>query len=337
MSVPTHESRPYHHKANGRFRNPKGSEPQRMGLGVFLKFAREMFRQRSRTIEVPEGHALPWEEVQAGLSNHEGRDSLTWLGHASFLLRYEGKTVLVDPYLSEYASPVPGFGPKRFVPSAIPVAQLPPIDVILQTHNHYDHLDKVTLKAIPNKENIQVVTALGVGRHFRKWGYSNIEELDWYDAFSWNDLTFTALPAVHFSRRGLTDTNKDLWVGFAIESPRQRIFLSGDSAYHEAVFHEVRERVGPFDLSIVGIGAYEPQAIMKPVHANPEEGLLIAQDIGSKTVMAMHWGTIVLSIEPPFEPPERFRVAAEKAGYAEEDVWVLAIGETRGLPLASTD
>lgn len=329
-------AKPAHHTPGGRFRNPEGSLRQSLSPKEIFPFMLKMLSSRFRELVIPDGHVLSHEEVQAGWERHAGGDSMTWLGHAAFLFRFADTTILVDPYLSDYASPVPFMGPKRFVPPAIPVDKLPPIDIILQTHNHYDHLDKATLKAIPNKSGIQVITALGVGRHFRKWGYSNVEELDWFGSYSWGELKFTALPAVHFSRRGLFDTNRDLWAGFAIESPRQRIYFSGDTAHHESVFHEIGDRVGPFDLAIVGIGAYEPQSIMKPVHANPEEGVQIALDAKAKRVMGMHWGTIVLSAEEPFEPPKRFLKSAEKAGFAEDQRWILGIGETRSFPVNHT-
>lgn len=320
--------KPPHH-VRGGFLNPTGSPQRNATFWEFLAFALAL--RRMGEPEIPPGHVLPPADVAAGWTRHGNAESVMWLGHAAFLMRIGGKTVLTDPYLSDYASPVPPFGPKRYVKPALDVASLPPIDVLLVSHNHYDHLDDPVIRALPGKERMQVVAPLKLGDFFRKRGYANVTELDWHESVDLGGVKVTAAPAVHFSARGLFDQYKTLWVGYAVESATRRVYFGGDSAYGP-VFKDTGERLGPFDLAMIGIGAYEPRKIMKATHASPEEAIQIAQDLRARAVMGMHWGTILLTTEPPFEPPARFRAAAAEAGYAEDDAWILAVGETRAIP-----
>lgn len=324
------QSRPYHHLPNGRFRNPPGSPRRVTTFWDMVRFMWRHWRHRRPLVEVPPGHALPPEEVRRQLDQHQGRDSLTWLGHASFLIRIAGKTVLTDPYLGETAGPT-GFGPKRYVPSALAVDALPPIDVLLVSHNHYDHLDRPTLQRLARKSEVEAVVPLKLGDFFRRLGYARVHELDWYEERRFDGLLIQALPAVHFSRRKPFDRNRTLWCGFAIEGGGHKLYFSGDTAHGE-VFREIGAAARRFDLAIVGIGAYLPRRIMQASHTTPEEALTLARDIGAERVLGMHWGTVVLTDEDPFEPPERFRLAAEAAGLWPDRAWLMAIGETRALP-----
>lgn len=295
-----------------------------------VRFMWRHWRHREARVTVPPDHALSPDEVRWQLEQHRGRDSLTWLGHASFLIRIAGKTVLTDPYLGKTAGPT-GFGPKRFVPPALTVGELPPIDVLLLSHNHYDHLDLPTLRRLPGKAEVEVLVPLKLGAFFRRLGFSRVHELDWYEERHFAALRIQALPAVHFSRRRPFDRNCTLWCGFALEGDGHRLYFSGDTA-HGDVFREIGAAAGRFDLAIVGIGAYLPRRIMQASHTTPEEALALARDIGADRVLGMHWGTVALTDEDPFEPPERFRRAAEAAGLGPERAWLMAIGETRALP-----
>ena len=326
---------PWHHLPDGRFRNPPGSPNRTAGLKDMLPFMERMFRQSFRDIDVPDHHVLPRPQALASLDRarsreHEDRGVVTWLGHASFLLRIGGKTILTDPYLTSYAGPV-GFGPKRYVPSGIAIRDLPEIDILAISHNHYDHLDETAIHRLPGKETMTVVAPLGLGDFFRERGFRYVVDMDWYQSLTVNDLTVKALPCIHWSRRSGLDTNRSLWAAFSFEGPEGRVFFGGDTAYGP-VFEEIGAREGPFDLALIGIGAYEPRAIMKASHANPEEAVQIGIDIGARTLVGMHWGTVVLTEEPPFEPPERFLRAGRERGFADDDVWIMRIGETRFLP-----
>jgi len=321
---------PYHHLADGRFRNPPGSPPRDASSGDFMRFFWGRMGDRG-PVEVPEGHVAEADAVAQSFAA-AGNPSVTWLGHAAFLIRIGGKTVLTDPFLGEIAGPG-GFGPRRFVPPALAVDALPPIDVMVVSHNHYDHLDAWTIDRLPGKDRITVVVPLRLGDFFRRRGYIDVVELDWEQSHRIDGVEVTALPAVHFSRRSFADTNRTLWASFAIAAADARIWFSGDTAYGE-VFREIGPRFGPFDLALVGIGAYEPRVIMKASHATPEEAVQMARDIGAKRALGMHWGTIKLTSEDPFEAPDRFRKAAESAGYAPDDAWILQIGESRSVPAA---
>lgn len=254
-------------------------------------------------------------------------NEVAWLGHACFALRMAGKLVLTDPFLGRTAGPL-GFGPKRFLPPAVSASELPRLDLIVISHNHYDHIDAAALRAYRWRGETPLVCPLGVGKLLRRLGYSIVTELDWWQESTLGDLTVTALPAVHFSGRGLFDRNRTLWASLAIGSPERKVWFGGDTGYG-AVFREIGERAGPFDLALVGIGAYEPRIVMEASHATPEEAIAIARDIRARAAVGMHWGSIMLTPEDPFEAPERFRQAAQDQQYGETNAWIMQVGEVR--------
>ena len=174
------------------------------------------------------------------------------------------------------------------------------------------------------------LTAVAVGKFFTKRGYTKVKELDWHDDWVDGDLKITALPAIHFSGRSIFDHNKTLWAGYSISSKENNVFFSGDTGYSD-VFKEIGEKYGPFDHALIAIGAYQPARLMHSVHITPEQAIQVAKDIRAKTIVGMHWGTVQLSDDPPFEPPGRFLEAGTQAGYAKDDLWLLKIGETRRL------
>jgi L-ascorbate metabolism protein UlaG (beta-lactamase superfamily) len=313
---------------DGRFRNPPGSPARNSSTKTRWAFYWERLTDRERP-SPPPGLLHPRERVLAEAAK-AANPSLTWLGHAAFLIRLGGKTILTDPFLGQRAGPA-GFGPRRFLPPAMTVADLPPIDLLLVSHNHYDHLDADTVAALPGKERMTVVVPLGLAEFFHRRGYAKVHELDWHQGISDGAAEVTVLPAVHFSRRGLRDLNRTLWASFAIRAPEAHIWFSGDTAAG-AVFRELGRDYGPFDLAIVGIGAYEPRAIMRASHATPEEAITIARDLRAAQALGMHWGSIKLTPEDPFEAPDRFKAAAVAQGYGAERAWIMAVGETRELP-----
>jgi len=318
--------RPYHHTGNG-FRNPPGSPESGGDFGDWAGFLWRNTRRGGDT-NLPSDHVLPVHEVRAGLDAVSG-DRLTWLGHASFLLRLGGKVIVTDPFLSDHASPVPPLGPKRFTPPALRANELPPIDVLLLTHNHYDHMDLPSLDALPLASNALAVVPLGLKRYVENRGFAEIAELDWHGEVRLGNLTITSLPAIHMSKRSFFDRNQTLWTSYALRSADRHIYVAGDTAYGP-VFKSMKPPNG-FDLGLVPIGAYEPRLLMKGVHTTPEEAVAIGKDLAIKRLVAKHWGTIQLTDEPLFEPPGRFQAAAIKEGYAEEDAWVMKIGETRAI------
>ena len=326
----TAPGRPWHHTDDG-FRNPPGSPTRAGDFGDWASF---FYRGLSRreAVPLPDGHVLPEAEVLAGLRTNggSGGDSVTWLGHAAFLIRIAGRTILTDPFLSEHASPLPPLGPRRFAPPGLTAARLPQIDLLLLSHNHYDHLDLPTIEALPDKAEIEVIAPLGLGRYFTAHGYHRVRELDWGDEVDLGPLAVRALPAIHFSRRTLLDRNRTLWTGYVLEGAGRRLYFAGDTAYGP-VFREIGPEAGPIDLALLPIGAYAPRELMRASHATPEEAVEIARELGAQRLVAMHWGTIQLADESPFEPPERFRPAAHAAGYGDDEAWVMRIGETRAI------
>lgn len=324
--------KPWHHLPDGTFRNPKGCASRGQGrMRHSGPFFLEMLKMGARKVEVPEGHVVPRAQAVRDLaaSTEKGEDFLTWLGHASFLIRIGGLNVLTDPYLTTYAGPA-GLGPRRFVKSGVPISALPPIDVLAISHNHYDHLDERALARLPGKAHMTVVVPLRLGSFFRERGFPNVIELDWHERHEMRGVSITALPVVHWSRRTGFDTNRTLWAGFALKSASHHLFFGGDSGYGP-IFREIGEAYGPFDTALLGIGAYEPRIMMKASHATPEEAVQMGLDLKARRVVGMHWGTVLLTVEPPFEPPERFLKAADEMGYQREDSWIMRIGETRPL------
>jgi L-ascorbate metabolism protein UlaG (beta-lactamase superfamily) len=319
--------RPHHHTAKG-FRNPPGSPPHGHTRREYWSFIWRRILTRQAAPDIPDDHALDLESVLQGVAAADGRDSVTWLGHAAFLVRLDGRSILLDPYLGEFAGPL-SRGPRRFVPSALAVEQLPPIDLILVSHNHYDHLCEPTIRALALHAPV-VMVPLGLGRFFRRRGFGDVRELDWEQSSRASELTVTALPAIHWSKRTPFDRNRSLWASFAIAGARRRIWFAGDTAAGP-VFEEIGRRHGPFDAALVPIGAYEPRSIMAAHHANPEEAIAIGLAMRAEKLIAMHWGTVVLTDEHPFEPPDRFRRAAAAAGLAPEQALVPRIGETIAL------
>lgn len=238
---------------------------------------------------------------------------------------------LTDPFLTRFASPLPWGGPQRMLPPGISLDKLPPIDIIIVSHNHLDHLDDETIRQLPNKKTIQVVVPLGLKAFFEEREYVNIFELDWHDDIEIDGLDVSSVPANHYSGRGLGDKNETLWSSWVIAGSEKKLLFVGDSAYSDTIFKRIGEKHGPFQYAIVPIGAYEPREVMVSHHVNPEEAVKAGREVGAEILIASHWGTINLSDEPPWEPPERFKKAGIDSGMAEKNIWVIKIGETRPL------
>lgn len=321
---------PAHHRPGGGYRNPPGSPQQDATLVDFLKFLLLDMR-RAKLPPLPAGLVADTPPDLAALPD----DHLAWLGHACFALRLAGKLILTDPYLSRTAGPF-GLGPKRFVDAALQAEQLPKLDLIAISHNHYDHLDTRALGTYRWRGETPVVCPLGLGPILRRSGFVRVIEMDWWQSCEIDELAITCLPAVHFSGRGPFDRDRTLWASFAFASPTRKVWFGGDSAPGE-VFREIGQRAGPFDLALVGIGAYTPRAIMKASHATPEEAIGIARDIGARRAIGMHWGTIMLTPEDPFEAPARFKRAALEQQYGEDRASVMQIGEVRAIRPAANE
>lgn len=251
-----------------------------------------------------------------------------WLGQATVLLRIEGRSVITDPHLSGFASPLTCLGPRRKVPLAASVSDLPNIDTVLISHDHYDHLDDLTVRALAAKNPGAVWhVPLGLGRWLERRGVGRIVELDWWTAAEDAPLRVRCVPAQHWSGRGLTDRMRTLWCGWVVQSRRFRFYFAGDTGYFAPLFKEIRTRLGPFDFAALPIGAYEPRWFMRSQHINPEEAVRIHREIGARRSLAIHWGTFELSDESLDEPVASVRKAMCAAGVGAKEFLVLPQGQ----------
>jgi L-ascorbate metabolism protein UlaG (beta-lactamase superfamily) len=254
--------------------------------------------------------------------------TVTWIGHATLLVQLDGVNLLTDPQWSERASPVGFAGPKRLVAPGIAFEALPPIHVVVISHDHFDHLDRPTVQRLAATHRPRFFVPLGMKAWFLDNGISRVDELDWWESRVERGLTVTCLPVQHWSQRSPWDLNRRLWAGWAVAGPNRRFFFAGDTAHYE-VFKEIGGRIGPFDLTAVAIGAYLPPRMMRSSHTTPEESLRIFTDVRGTRFVAIHWGTFDLGDEPIDEPPRRLMAAAARLGLSSDTVWVLKHGETR--------
>ena len=324
------EKKPYHHLPDGTFRNPEGS-PKR---NPNTKWSYKIFNEERKKIKInyPDSHVVSREQVLEDLKANDQNDYIAWIGHATFLIKLGNTTIITDPLFSKNTGPLI-FGPKRYIEPAIKLKEIPETDLLLLTHNHYDHLDMSTLRNFPYK-NTKVVIPLKLSKYFKR--FKDVNELDWYKSLQVNkDVKVTLLPAVHWSKRSLFDTNKTLWGSFLIEYKNKKILFASDTGSGD-IYKELGKQYGPIDITFINIGAYNFYPMM-PVkdksiyHTNPEQALNIGKDLKSKKVIGMHWGTVVLSLEPIMEPPKRFKDSAFKYGYEKEDAIIFKIGEVKKL------
>jgi L-ascorbate metabolism protein UlaG (beta-lactamase superfamily) len=327
-SAITMEKKPYHHLPDGTFRNPEGSPVRSKDV----KFSYRQFTKEKKKIDlsIPDDLVVDKETVLSDLKKYENEDYIAWIGHATFLIKLGNTTIITDPVFSKNAGPLI-FGPDRFTEPALNLDEIPKTDLFLLTHNHYDHLDKSTIRKFPFKD-AKVLLPLKLGKYFKP-RFKDINEMDWYDEIKVNnDLKITFLPAVHWSKRSLTDTNKTLWGNFLIEYKGKKILFACDTGYGN-IYKDLGEKYGPIDITMINIGAYnfKPMFDKSIYHTTPEEALNVAQDLKSKKVIGMHWGTFVLSLEPIMEPRKRFKDNAENFGFNKKDAIVFKIGEFKKI------
>ncbi|NUQ21029.1 MAG: MBL fold metallo-hydrolase [Gemmatimonadaceae bacterium] len=330
-----------HHAPGGGFRNPwPGAQPK--GFAAVLRWSAGRAVRRLRGARTPPVAAFPT-AVSAIASPRESGDALraTWVGHSTVLLQLGRMNVLTDPIWSMRASPVAWAGPRRLMAPAIALSELPPLDVVLLSHDHYDHLDASTVRRlVAAHPEARWVTALGIGRRLTELGVPQVVELDWWQSTRAADAIVTATPAQHFSGRSLGDRDSTLWAGFTIAADGWKVFFAGDTGRHPE-FGAIARRLGPFDVALMPIGAYEPRWFMRPVHMNAEEAVEAAVELTAPggeppIMMGIHWGTFRLTDEPMDEPPRRASRAWAARGLPAERCWVLRHGETRTLPRPST-
>jgi N-acyl-phosphatidylethanolamine-hydrolysing phospholipase D len=325
---------PPHHDPSGRFRNPwpTAYEPTRADL---LRWRRE--RREKELAPNPRPEQLPRAESEVAYPR-AAADELraTWVGHSTFLLQIGGANVLTDPHWGERASPFSWAGPKRFTPPGLPFERLPPIDAVLLSHDHYDHLDSGTVRRLARAGGGQThwFAPLGYRRWLARHGAEKVTELDWWEEAELPvgdgvRLSARALPAQHWTSRWPWDRRRRLWASWAVRASGRSVYFGGDSGWFPG-YPEIGERAGPFELLLLPVGAYDPRWFMKPAHMDPEEAVRAYRELGGEGVFAaMHWGTFRLTDEDPLEPPARLREAWAAAALPPQRLWVARHGETR--------
>ena len=327
---------PPHRAPDGSFRNPwPDSEPR--GWREVLRWR----RQRNDQVIPPTPARGSFPTTAPALTYpraSRGEFSATWVGHSTVLMQIAGLNIITDPVFSQRAFPVQWLGPRRIMDPALPIDALPPLDIVLLSHTHYDHLDKPAVKRLTRAHpNATWVVPLGVGAYVRGFGARTVVEIDWWERTMVGELAVTATPARHFSARRIGDRNRTLWCGFAFEIDGHRGYFAGDTAYHTE-FATVGERCGPFDFAMIPIGAYDPRWFMHVVHVDPDEALQIYRDITAPhpgtplpLMLGIHWGTFRLTDEAMDEPPRRTRELWQRLSLPDDRLWLAAFGETRSV------
>jgi len=306
--------------------------------GSLWSFLKARFRSGKWAKYDPERYTVPTATPAPVTTGNpgSGNATATWIGHSTMLVQHKGVNVLTDPVFSQYASPVGFAGPKRITQPALEIDKLPPIDVVVVSHDHYDHLDTWSIKRLGNHPMYFV--PLGI----RDWMIGKgikgerVVELDWWQStavqINGEQLRVTATPTQHFSGRGLFDRDKRLWASWAIEWSNFGLWFGGDTGYNDQQFREIGSRIGQIDMGIIPIGAYDPEWFMGTVHVNPEDAVRIHQDIGARHSIGIHWGAFLLTAEEVDEPPRRLAAALTTSNLPADSFAAFAVGETRQYP-----
>ncbi|WP_157981311.1 MBL fold metallo-hydrolase [Aliidiomarina sanyensis] len=329
-AVRTDTQRPAHHTDDG-FQNPHLPP---FDKNVFSYWRMRLFDGYEWADQSAEVDQLPIVTLDPEpLRGPQSKLQISWLGHASFLVQYHDVNVLTDPIFSRRASPVNFAGPVRHVPAALQVDELPRIDYVVISHNHYEHLDIRSIQALGNEP--MYLVPLGLKSWFERAGISSdrVRELDWweFEAFEHNaqSVTITATPSQHWSARTLFDRNHSLWAAWHIDLDGHSVWFAGDTGYNTHQFRAVPARLNRVSVALLPIGAYEPRSFMKEQHVNPEEAVLMHQDLRACQSIAMHWGTFPLSAEGLLQPVHALREAKELHQVSSDEFQVFAIGERR--------
>ena len=331
VTLTAQASTPAHHLPDGTFTNTDGSQSD--------KPFSDLMRWRSERGDLPLDEYFSDARIEKTLTalNYQPNTPIpdapergavvTWLGHASFLIQTPNLTLLTDPHLTSRASPFSFAGPKRFGPKPLDVTALPPVDVVVISHNHYDHLDKRTIKALLKSQSSEPrwLVPLGLASWFKGVGADNVREMDWWQIEEVGEADIHFVPVHHWSARTPTNRNKTLWGGWVLKSDDLDYFFAGDTGW-SSDFRDIGQRLGPFDLSSLPVGAYEPRWFMKQHHVNPAEAVDIHLAVRSDRSIGMHWGTFQLTDEPYDQPVMDLAAARKAKGVSAEDFFVLPHG-----------
>ncbi len=326
-------------KKGSRFINPHCRDIKR-GLFAFLLWQIGFYNDRASFKKVPKTFDYPNPKEAIDLSE----PTLCWINHSGFLVQAGGIHLLTDPIWSRRCSPFSRFGPIRRHQPGLKIEELPPIDLVLISHNHYDHLDRKTVKKLVDQHPAtRWIVPIGLGKWMEKQGVRRVIELPWWQSAPLDfcdekkkhpTLTVTAVPAQHFSRRTFFDRDKTLWAGYVVDwkgaqkKEDKRLYFAGDTGYNECDFKAIGHRFKQIDLSLIPIGAYLPTRFMNPMHVDPKQAVLIHQEVGSKMSVGMHFKTFRLSDEPLDQPPYDLYRALERAGIAHSLFRLLEPGQS---------
>lgn len=259
-----------------------------------------------------------------------------WIGHASVLVQIDGISVLTDPVFSARCSPLQIYGNKRFRDPPCTIEELPNIDAVVISHNHYDHLDYNSVKALNKRFGSKLCwyVAQGQAQWMKSSGCENVVELSWWDEHrqekNGKEFVFACTPSQHWCQRTAFDRNKALWCSWVVKGPENSLFFGGDTGYCSA-FKQIGKKYGPITFAAIPIGAYCPRWFMKPQHVDPEEAVQVHEDLGAKTSIGIHWGTFKMSVEPYMEPKEKLAEAVKKKGLSADAFYTLYHGEVKQL------
>lgn len=341
---PTVPPKKKHHRANG-FQN-NYLEFRRKRLGELLRWRYEAWQ---RGLPPPPSTPIPVVAPDLAFIHANAKagaamqPAATWIGHITVLVQIAGLNILTDPVFSQRASPAQFAGPKRQTPPGLTLEQLPHVDVVLLSHNHYDHLDEPSTRHFARQAGGAPLyfVPLGLKDWMGKRRITQVVEMDWWDEHLLdNGVSITLTPAQHWSSRTLADALRTLWGGYAVLAPDCHLYFAGDTAYSPD-FADIRRhlaerqtpaRGGGFDLALLPIGAYEPRWFMKDQHCNPAEAVQIHLDLGAKKSLGVHWGCFQLTDEPLDQPPRDLAAARTDGGIAADDFFTLAVGQTWKIP-----
>ena len=334
---------PSHHRRNG-FRNPWPTADDRALGGLWRWIRVHRTTPSDRSVEPSEDFPVAAPHIATPRAP-VAEMRVTWVGHSTFLIQMGGMNVLTDPIWSDRASPVQFVGPRRRVPAIPSLAELPPIDLVLISHDHYDHLDRGTVTRLASTHpEAQWLVPLGIRGLVTGWGARNVREMDWWEEAKLGTLRMACTPAQHWSGRGAFDRGKSLWCGWAMRAPANALWFAGDTALHPEMT-VIAERLGPFNALILPIGGIEPRWYMRRLHLDPDEAVdaFLAMEqaqSAAATMIAMHWGTFRIADEPLSLPPRRLREIWSARVLPADQLWIPFHGETRvmtsGDDVAST-
>ncbi|MEG0821303.1 MAG: MBL fold metallo-hydrolase [Burkholderiaceae bacterium] len=323
--MPVHHAKP-HHVGKG-FRNPYGSTGK-----DWRDFLRWQAERRGQVIPAPQADLSVVEPELDFIGSGHSRLAATWIGHSTVLVQIAGMNILTDPVFSDRASLVPWSGPRRWQAPGLALDQLPHIDLVLLSHNHYDHLDAASVKALARQAGGAPLFAvpLGVEAWMAAAGIKRVQALDWWDELMVGEVKLTFVPAQHWSGRTALDRNRTLWGGFVVEAVGRSVYFAGDTGYSPE-FERIGRRFGEIDLALIPIGSYLPRWFMAPQHVDPSEAVKIHRDVRARRSIGIHWGTFQLADDALDAAPLELAAARQAAGLSPRSFITLRHGQTLKL------